>query len=149
MAGAARPARVLQRAGIPFIVVELNHAVFSGLAEDPLSGIWGDITGEQILKAAQIENARILLLTVPDRSTIRLAVEHARYLNPQVVIIARATQTAHLGELRDLGVNSVIQSEFECGVEMVRQALIQCETSEPQTARLVAEVRDEYYSGAI
>src|SRR5262249_20816079 len=68
-------ARVLQRAEIPLIVVEIDHSVFGGLAPGGLSGIWGDITGDEILKAAQIENARVLLATVPDQSTIRLSVE--------------------------------------------------------------------------
>ena len=46
-------ARILQRAGIPLVVVEISHSLYSGLARDGFPGIWGDITGEEILKAAR------------------------------------------------------------------------------------------------
>src|SRR5215831_18426517 len=57
-------AHVLRLAGIPFVVIEINHSVFGGLAAAGFSGIWGDITGDEILKAARIDSARILLLAI-------------------------------------------------------------------------------------
>ena len=83
-------ARVLHRAGIPLVVVEINHSVYGGLASDGFSGIWGDVTGDEILKAARIDAARLLLLTVPDQTTVHLAVQRARSLNSGVSVIARA-----------------------------------------------------------
>ena len=138
-------ARVLYRAGIPFVVVELNHAVFSGLAESAFSGIWGDITSEQILHAAQVESARILLLTAPDQRTIQLSVERARRLSPKIMTIARAAARDHVLELRRLAVDAVIQPEFEGGVAMVHQALIQYTGNDAEALRLLSEVRSEFY----
>jgi len=140
-------ARVLHRAEIPFVVVELSHAVFRGLADDGFSGIWGDITSEQILNAAHAGSARILLLTVPDQSTIHLSVERARGVNATIRTIARAVRTDHVTEHRKLGINAVIQPEFEGGLEMVRQALVQYDGDDAQTSRLVSEIRKEFYSG--
>jgi CPA2 family monovalent cation:H+ antiporter-2 len=135
-------ARVLQRAGIPVLVVELNHAIFGGVAAEGLAGIWGDVTGDEILKAAGIERARILLLAVPDQSTVRLAVERARQLCPEVTILARALRQRDVVELQKLGANSVIQPEFEGGVEMVRQAVLAYGTD---GERPIAEMRSEFY----
>lgn len=137
-------ARVLQRAKIPLVVVELNHSVFGGLSDDGFSGIWGDITGEEILKAAQIERSRILMLAVPDQSTIRLSVERARRLNPTISVIARALRTGDVLELHKLGVNAVIQPEFEGGIAMVRQALVQY-TGDEAASRLITDLRAEFY----
>jgi CPA2 family monovalent cation:H+ antiporter-2 len=141
--------RVLQKAGIPLVVVELNHAVFSDVAADGVAGIWGDITSERILSAAHIERARILLLTVPDHSTVILSVQRARQLNSTARIIARAVRTDQVTELRRIGVDAVVQPEFEGGVEMVRQALVQYHGNDESTSRLVAEVRKEFYGGMI
>jgi monovalent cation:H+ antiporter-2, CPA2 family len=138
-------ARVLQRAEIPLVVVEISHAVFGGVARDGFSGIWGDITGEEILKAAQVERARILLLTVPDQSSVRLCVERARRLNPAISVIARALRTTDLLEFRKLGVDTVIQPEFEGGVAMVRQALVQYTGDGAAASRLIADLRAEFY----
>ena len=93
----------VERVGNSVLVVELNHAVFGGLAEEGIAGIWGDFTGEEILKAAHIQDARILLLAVPDQSTVRLAVERARQLCPEVTITARAVREKDVFELQKLG----------------------------------------------
>jgi CPA2 family monovalent cation:H+ antiporter-2 len=140
-------ARILQRAEIPLLVVEISHSVFGRLADDGFRGIWGDITGEEILKVSQIDKARILLLTVPDQSSIRLSVERARRLNPTISVIARALSTDDVLELRKLGVDSVIQPEFEGGVAMVREALVQCTGDGTAASRLISDLRAEFYDG--
>lgn len=142
-------ARVLQAAGIPLVAVELNHVVFSDMSVDGPTGVWGDITGEEILRATHVETARILLLTFPDLSTIRQCVERARRMNSEIVVIARAAREHHVAELRKLGVTAAVQSEFEGGVEMVRQALVRYQCDEATTSRLVSVVRGEFYGDAV
>jgi CPA2 family monovalent cation:H+ antiporter-2 len=138
-------AGVLQAAGIPLVVVELNHAVFRDLQANGIAGVWGDITGEEILRAARIETARILLLTVPEQSSVYVTVERARRLNPKLAVIARAARAHHVAELNALGVDAVIQAEFEGGVEMVRQALVRYQYDGAATARLLSDVRNTFY----
>lgn len=127
------------------LVVEISHSVFGRLADDGFRGIWGDVTGEEILKVSQTEKARILLLTVPDQSFIRLSFERARRLNPTISVIARALSTDDVLELRKLGVGTVIQPEFEGGVAMVREALVQCTGDGAAAARLIQDLRAEFY----
>lgn len=140
-------ARVLHCAAIPFVVVEINHSVFGGLALAGLSGIWGDITGDEILKAAGIDSARVLLLTVPDQATVRMAVQRGRSLNPTVSVIARAFRREDVLELRRLGASGAVQPEFEGGVEMVREALLQYAPDAAAASTLISEMRAEYYEG--
>ena len=140
-------ARVLQAAEIPLVAVELDHSVFRG-ANLEGTAVWGDITGEEILRASLIETAKVLLLTVPDLNTIRLCVERARRMNPQIVVIARAAREHHVAELRKLGVEAAVQAEFEGGVEMVRQALVRYQNDDETTSRLVSQVRKRYYGGS-
>jgi CPA2 family monovalent cation:H+ antiporter-2 len=140
---------VLRAAGVKLAVVELNHAVFHQVADDGLEHVWGDITAEEILHAAGVERARILVLTVPDASTIHLAVERARKMNPNVTIIARAIRERQVGELKALGVDVAIQPEFEGGVEMVRQALVRYGCDGESTTRLVNSARMEFYRSEI
>jgi hypothetical protein len=51
-------------------------------------------------------------------------------------------------EFRRLGVAGAVQPEFEGGVEMVRQALLQYEPDAPAAAGLISEMRAEYYQCA-
>lgn len=140
-------ARVLDRAGVPFVVVEINHAVYGGLAPDGFPAIWGDITGGEILEAARVHAARILLLTVPDQPTVRLAVQRARGLNPGLSVIARALRREDVVELRRLGVARTVQPEFEGGVEMVRQALLEYAPDGAAASGLISDMRAQYYDG--
>ena len=96
-------------------------------------------------KAAHIDAARVLLLTVPDQATVRLAVQRARHLNPGLSVIARAFRQQDVMELRRLGVAGAVQPEFEGGVEMVRQALLQYAPDAGAASDLICEMRSEYY----
>ena len=138
-------ARILQGAGIPLVIVEINHSIFGGIGKEGISAIWGDITGEEILKAAGIESARMLLMSLPDQNTVRLAVQRARQLNPRIAVIARALRAPDVETLRKIGVDTVIQVELEGGIEMVRQALIQYHGDDLVVAQLIEDLRRDFY----
>ena len=71
----------------------------------------------------------MLVMAVPEWQAIRLGIDRAKALNPRLFVIARATTVRHVEDLRGLHADVVVQPEFEGGVEMVRQALRQCERS--------------------
>ena len=126
----------------------MDHSIFGDLSSAGVAGVWGDITSPDILHAARIEDAQLLLLSMPDPKTIQLCVERARRMNPNIVVIARAVREHHVAELGRMGVNAVVQPEFEGGVEMVRQALVRYGCDDATTARLVSEARGQFYGNA-
>jgi len=139
-------ATVLKSGGIPLVVVELNHSMFGDLSAAGFTGVWGDITSPDILHAAHVEGACLLLLTMPDPNTRHLSVERARQMNPGITLIARAVREHQVAEFTRLGVNAVIQPEFEGGIEMVRQALESYKCGDATTSRLVAAARKQFYA---
>jgi CPA2 family monovalent cation:H+ antiporter-2 len=140
--------RVLKRANVEAVVVELSHAVYRELSKDGISAVWGDAATESVLNAAKISHARVLLLTIPDQNTTHLVVERARALNPHIAVIARANYPDQIADLRKLGVHEVVQPEFEGGVEMVRQVLGMCRQDGSDATRLTEDARSEFYSGS-
>jgi CPA2 family monovalent cation:H+ antiporter-2 len=141
-------ARALHAAHIPLVVVELDHSIYTDAAAEGLEGIWGDATSEEILHAAGVGRARVLVVTLPGQANVRLAVERAKRLNPQLAVVARASGSEDLAVLTRLGATAVVQPEFEGGLEMVRHALTRCTDDEPGVRRTINEVRDGYYGGA-
>ena len=135
----------LQRASVSYVVVELNHDALAGPLEQGLPVVWGDISSEDILRAAGIPQARMLVMTVPEWHAIRLGIDRAKRLNPRLFVVARATAARHVDDLRDLRADVVVQPEFEGGVEMVRQALQQCERTDVEIDQLTAELRKALY----
>jgi CPA2 family monovalent cation:H+ antiporter-2 len=137
----------LHAGGVPFVVVELDHALFTMAVSNGMPAVWGDVTREEVLGAAQIAHARILVVTVPDRGSVHLTVQQARRMHPKVAVVARAAREGDVAELRALGVDAVVQSEFEGGVEMLRQTLMRCGRGD-DAGQLVSELRDSLYGAA-
>lgn len=142
-------ARALKSAGISTIIVESNHAAIEDIRAAGFPVIWGDITRDEILLAAGADRARLMLVTVPDRNTVHLAIARAKHLNPRLALIARALREHHVRELQKMGVTAV-QPEFEGGVEMVRQALNLCCHDPASSAAITSALRQDLYqeSGA-
>ncbi len=138
-------ARVIKAASIPVIVVDSNHALLHEAQQAGFEAIWGDITRPEILQAAHIDKANLLLLTMPDPQSLQLSIQEAQRLNRNINIIARAVREHHLHELRRLNVRAAVQPEFEGGIEMVRQALVNYNFDGNVTNQLIDEVRTEIY----
>ena len=84
----------LQRASVPYLVVEIHHEALAGPLEQGLPVVWGDISSEDILRAAGIPQARMLAMAVPEWHAIRLGIDRAKPLNPRLFVVARATAAA-------------------------------------------------------
>jgi CPA2 family monovalent cation:H+ antiporter-2 len=139
-------ATALRQAGVPAVIVELNHQMLEIAGQDGIDQrIWGDVSSEEILRAAHVQDALALVVAIPDWQAVRLAIERAKSLNPKVYIIARATTSRHLTTMASLGVDAVVQPEFEGGVEMMRQALRHLDHPEDEIERLTSDVRQALY----
>ena len=135
----------LRKAGVPAVVLELNHQVSEVARADGHDVVWGDISSATILEAARVGTARALIMAVPDWSSARLGIARARQINPNLFIVARASAARHLQDLADLGVEMAVQPEFEGGVEMMRQTLHHFDRPDDEIERLAASVRQELY----
>ncbi|MGE0394217.1 MAG: cation:proton antiporter, partial [Vicinamibacterales bacterium] len=136
---------VLQGAGLPHVVVELHHATAMRAREEGVPVVWGDIASEEILRAAGAASARMLVMAAPEWQALRLGIARARQVNPRLLIVCRATTATHVEDLRALGVDGVVQPEFEGGIELVRRALVLCERSEDDIDGLTRQMRQSLY----
>ena len=145
---AAWLALVLRDSGIPFVVTEWDHATFRDATAQGSQTVWGDVAQRRNPPCGSTERARVLVLTIPDHSTIRLSVQRARKINPSLIVIARATRERNIAELQELGVDATVQPEFEGGIEMVRRVLTAYSRDEIETSRLISFLRSDLYGEA-
>ncbi|MGH7556844.1 MAG: cation:proton antiporter [Gemmatimonadota bacterium] len=138
-------AEVMRKVGVPFVVIELDHVVAESARGVATGVVWGDASHPEVLAAAGVRRARMILIAVSEAVSVRLTVERTRRLNPQIRIVARALYPEHLAELVSLGVYEAVQPEFEAGLEMVRQALSQYGVPNEDIQRLSDAVRDDLY----
>lgn len=115
--------KALFRSGIQFLVIDFNNHLVSNLKAAGVDVIYGDPSEIDVLKAANIEKAKVLIIAIPDRNTQDMIVVNALSLNPNLKIISRSHFEEDLKRLKTLGVNEVIQPEFEAALTITSKLL--------------------------
>ncbi|GBD27130.1 Glutathione-regulated potassium-efflux system protein KefC [bacterium HR30] len=116
-------ARVLTATGIPFVVVELDPRRARSAREQKANVVYGDATRPQVLRAAGVEHAQVVVIAISDAAATRRIVSQVRHLAPEVPIIVRTRYVAEIEDLRRLGATEVIPEEFETSVEIFARVL--------------------------
>ncbi len=101
----------LEKAGVRYTVIETNPATVATQRCLGRAIIEGDVRDEATLRAAGIETACVLALTIPDESAVLEATGIARRLRPDLYIIARTNYASAGMKALQLGANEVIKAE--------------------------------------
>jgi CPA2 family monovalent cation:H+ antiporter-2 len=139
-------ATVLQHLQLPFVLVEVEPRRFEHAKHQGSPIVYGDASQPVVLEAAHIGAARLVLVTTPSFISARTVVEHARRLNPNAVVVARAEDFEALRALHALDVQEVVQPEFEASLEMTRQALLHLDVPTPEILKLTDQLRADQYA---
>jgi CPA2 family monovalent cation:H+ antiporter-2 len=115
--------RALDMAGIPYVVVEYNQQKARELKDKGIKVVYGDPADIDILDYAQVDKARAVVVAIPDLHTQRMVVENSLHLNKDVKIYCRTHHEEHQAILKDLGVTSIIQPEFEASLSVTDKIL--------------------------
>lgn len=116
-------AQVLFNNNIPFVVVEEKHALPDDLPFEVKYFMKGDATKDETLKEAGIDHARAIIATMPIDADNLFMVLTARQLNPNVIIISRASQDSSVNKLKIAGANNVIMPDKIGGAQMATLVL--------------------------
>ena len=116
-------APVLQQAAVPFVVVERDRRLVSALHDLGLGAIGGEASVPEVLDAAGVRHARVILITTTDGFQARCILEVARALNPRIRIAIGAHREAEIGALKREGADAVLIGEHELATAMAEYAL--------------------------
>jgi CPA2 family monovalent cation:H+ antiporter-2 len=106
-------AETLEKAEVPYLVIEERQEVVDGLRVRKIEVIPGNAAQPGLLEAANIASARWLISAIPNSFESGNLIEHAHAANPSVEIIARAHSDAEVDYLKKLGANLIIMAERE------------------------------------
>lgn len=137
-------ARSLNSFEIDYCIIDLNPQTVRRYEDDePIH--YGDATRPKILKAAQIERATALVVTVADREASRRTVDNGRRLNEDLYIAARTRFSDDIRELYRAGADQVVVEEAETALELVGQTLEAFEVPPGQVLREKDNLRRQGY----
>jgi CPA2 family monovalent cation:H+ antiporter-2 len=112
----------LTEAAIPFVVIENGDDALEALRDSGIEFLEGNAADDPVLAAANISQARLLLVAIPLAFEAGQIVEQARAARPDLAIIARAHFDAEAEHLARLGATTVIMGEREIALAMLARA---------------------------
>lgn len=112
--------KALDNAQIRYIVVDFNQEVVKKLKKEGKEVIYGDPTLKEVLTAAGVEKAKVIVIAIPDHMEQETIITTVQTMAPDLKIISRAHFDSDVKELRALRVDKIVQPEFEASVAIVR-----------------------------
>ncbi len=116
--------RMLRGAGYKTTVIDYSSAQLEMLRAYGFEIYYGDATRPDLLHAAGIEEANLLVIAIDDKQKITEMARHVIHHHPNVHVVARAVDRHHVYDLWAVGCRDIIRDTFDSSVRMGRSALI-------------------------
>ncbi len=139
--------RALEMAGVPFVVVDYNGSTIAHLKEKGIPVVYGDPADYDVLDFAQVDRARAVIIAIPDRHTQEMVIANAQTLNRRIKIICRTHHEEDQKRLKSLGVDAVVQPEFEAAVSIVERILPSFGVAGEDVAGKISRLKIEHGAG--
>ncbi|MEO0707022.1 MAG: cation:proton antiporter [Cyanobacteria bacterium J06649_5] len=149
VAGYGRVGRVivnlLRQRNLPVLVLENSEAAVQSLRREKIPFVLGDADSELILAKAALQQAKALVIALPDPTSTRILLARARAIAPKLDIIARAHTTKELDQLSQLGAQEVVQPEFEAALALCTHLLGTLGQIDDRLDATIARIRADHY----
>lgn len=111
----------LMMANIPFVAIDYNFQTVERAKKEGVNIIYGDPSDIDILDYAQVDEASIIILALPEKFAQEAIILNARKLNQKIYIISRVHREVDQKRMKDLGVHIVVQPEFEASLAIIKK----------------------------
>ena len=128
--------RLLMLAGFRAVVLDHNLEAIQTLRRFGIKGFFGDPTRPQLLHAAGLENARVLVVALDDRDAAIKLVSYARAQRPDLHIVARAHDRVHVYQLYRAGADDIVRELFDSSLRAGRYVLENMGLTDIEAARI-------------
>ncbi|MFY0611532.1 MAG: cation:proton antiporter [Hyphomicrobiaceae bacterium] len=115
--------RMLRGLGYEPTVVDYSSSQLEMLRAFDFRAYFGDATRPDLLHAAGIDDAKILVVAIDDREHITALVQYVVQNHPHVHVVARAIDRNHVYELWAAGCRDIVRETFDSSVRAGRSAL--------------------------
>ena len=110
---------VLGEQSVPLFVIEDNEDGVAALRQEGIAALEGNAADPAVIEAANLPEARCLLVAIPDAFEGGQVVQQAHAINPSLPIIARAHSQEEIDYLKRHGATLVVMGEHEIAKTML------------------------------
>jgi monovalent cation:H+ antiporter-2, CPA2 family len=128
--------RMVTMSGFKTTVLDNDLKTIQLMRKFGFKGYFGDPTRPDLLAAAGIGKAKVLVVCLDDRGASNRLVSYARRMRPDLHIIARARDRVHVFELYRAGANDIVREMFDSSLRAGRYALENSGLSEYEASEL-------------
>ena len=114
--------KALDEAMAEYSVIEDRTDLVERLQERGIPAIAGNAISREVMEQANVAEADLLFVTVPDGFEAGRIVELARELNPKLRVYARAHSDAEVEHLKGFGADLIVSGEQEIADAMIEAA---------------------------
>ncbi len=115
--------RLVQSAGFSTVIIDSNLTAVQTMRKFGFRGFFGDPTRPDLLNAAGLEDAKVLVVAIDNKASAVKLVAYARKARPDLHIVARARDRVHVYELYAAGANDITREMFDSSLRAGRYAL--------------------------
>ncbi|MHA6262415.1 monovalent cation:proton antiporter-2 (CPA2) family protein [Arenibacterium sp. CAU 1754] len=126
--------RLVQASGFKTIVLDHDMETIQLMRRFGFKGFLGDPTRPELLRAAGLPKARVLVVAMDDKDKATRLVEYARRQRPDLHIVARAYDRNHVFQLYRAGADDIVREMFDSSLRAGRYVLENIGLSEYEAA---------------
>jgi CPA2 family monovalent cation:H+ antiporter-2 len=115
--------RLVQSAGFRTTVLDHDLETVELMRKFGFKGFYGDPTRPELLHAAGLKDARVLVVALDDPEAAVRLVGYARRERPDLHIVARARDRVHVYRLYQAGANDIVREMFDGSLRAGRYVL--------------------------
>ncbi len=117
-------ASILEDEKLCFIALDLDSQQIRTAAAAKKSVVYGDAAKREVLLAAGLMRARVLVVTYSDKQSALSILRHVKELRPDLPVVVRAYDDSNLDVLKNAGAAEVVAEVLEGSVMLASQALL-------------------------
>jgi CPA2 family monovalent cation:H+ antiporter-2 len=137
--------RFLHNSNQPFVGLDMDILRVTEARAAGENVFYGDASKQNILHAAAIDRARIVIITFSDfHATIKI-IKAIRQHYPDIPILVRTLDDQHLNELTAAGANEVVPDTFESSIMLASHLLLMIGQPPRKVLKQTREARKDRY----
>jgi len=134
--------RALSGAGFATTVVDYSSDQLELLRSFGLRAYFGDATRPDLLQAAGIGDAKVLVVAIDDKESITQLTQYVCKHHPKVHVVARAIDRNHVYDLWSVGCRDIIREVYDASIRAGRSAFEALGFDREQSTQMMREFED-------
>ncbi|MBT3048956.1 MAG: monovalent cation:proton antiporter-2 (CPA2) family protein, partial [Candidatus Thiodiazotropha sp. (ex Clathrolucina costata)] len=137
--------RLLDHEGLSYVALDLDPTIVREAHEAGEPVHFGDASRTEILIAAGIERAAVVVVTLEDHTTALRILHQMQKLAADVPVLVRTRDDTHLEELEAAGAAEVMPEAVEASLMMGGQLLLLLKVPGSRIFKIMREIRENHY----